>query len=210
MKPVPPVTEAPALELERFLPYRFSVLANTMSAAIASAYAERFALTIPEWRVLAVLAATPGLSAAQVVRRTAMDKVAVSRAVTGLVRARRVERTVEEFDRRRSRLQLTVRGQSVYHEVVPFAQAYEHALLRGLPARSRQQLDSLLDELLRRAGTVRIPGPPRPAKPVAAAPRSVAAEAAATAGRHAVLPAPRPASAGAPPPRAVRSAPRHT
>ena len=202
MKPVPPVTEAPALELERFLPYRFSVLANTMSAAIASAYAERFALTIPEWRVLAVLAAAPGLSAAQVARRTAMDKVAVSRAVTALVRARRVERTVEEFDRRRSRLQLTARGQALYREVVPFAQAYEHALLRGLPARSRQQLDTLLDELLRRAGTVRSAGLARPGKPRGAVPRSAAA-------RHPVLPAPRPA-AGTPPPRAMRSTLRHS
>ena len=164
MKPVPPVTEAPALELERFLPYRFSLLANTMSAAIAGAYAERFALTIPEWRVLAVLAAAPGLSAAQVGRRTAMDKVAVSRAVTGLVRARRVERTVEEFDRRRSRLQLTARGQAVYREVMPFAQAYEQALLRGLPMRSRQQLDGLLEELQRRAGAVRMAGLSQPAR----------------------------------------------
>jgi DNA-binding MarR family transcriptional regulator len=144
------------LELDRFLPYRLSVLANTMSVAIAAAYAERFGLSIPEWRVMAVLAQEPGLSAAQVATRTAMDKVAVSRAVASLSRSRRIERTLEQTDRRRSRLQLTAKGLAVYREVVPFALAYEDAVLRGLPPRARQKLDVLLDDLLERARTLRV------------------------------------------------------
>jgi hypothetical protein len=44
------------LHLERFLPYRLSLLANTVSAAIADAYSTRHDMTIPEWRVMAVLA----------------------------------------------------------------------------------------------------------------------------------------------------------
>jgi len=39
-----------ALRLETFLPYRLSVLANEVSTRLASVYAERFGLTIPEWR----------------------------------------------------------------------------------------------------------------------------------------------------------------
>jgi len=169
-----------ALELERFLPYRLSVLANTMSAALADAYAERFQLSIPEWRVLAVLAPAPGLSSAQVSERTAMDKVAVSRAVASLTRARRIERSVEESDRRRSSLRLTTRGIAVYNEVVPWALAYQDALMRGMSPRARESLDALLDDLQRRARTIRTqridPNPrthagtatasrPRPTKP---------------------------------------------
>ena len=52
-----------ALELERFLPYRLSVLTNIISSRIARTYSEQFGLTIPEWRVIAVLARYPGLSA---------------------------------------------------------------------------------------------------------------------------------------------------
>lgn len=155
MKPSPPADPSRSLELERFLPYRLSVLANTLSAALAETYADRFQLSIPEWRVLAVLARSPGLSAAQVAERTAMDKVAVSRAVASLVRARRIERGVEASDRRRSHLRLTPRGQSVYDEVAPCALAYEESVLRGLPVRSRAALSSLLDELLRRARALR-------------------------------------------------------
>jgi DNA-binding MarR family transcriptional regulator len=148
---VPPRT----LELDRFLPYRLSVLANTISAAMAAAYAERFDLSTSEWRIIAVLARSPGLSSAQVAERTAMDKVAVSRAVAALVRARRVERSVEESDRRRSRLRLTAKGIAVYEEVVPWALACEDAVLRGLPGRARRHLDLLLDELQRRARALR-------------------------------------------------------
>ena len=172
VKSAPPADPPPALELERFLPYRLSVLANTMSSAIAAVYAERFALTIPEWRVLAVLALHPGLSAAQVAERTAMDKVAVSRAVTSLVRARRLERCVEEADRRRSHLRLTARGEAVYREVVPLARAYEDAVLRGLPARARHSLDVLLTELQRRARSLRAARLPAGARARAVAARS--------------------------------------
>ena len=60
-------TEAPArLDLDRFLPYRLSVLTNHVSDAIARQYSERFDLTIPEWRVMAALGNTPGLSASEV------------------------------------------------------------------------------------------------------------------------------------------------
>jgi len=174
VKPAIPADPSRPLELERFLPYRLSVLANTMSAAIADAYAERFQLSIPEWRVLAVLARAPGLSAAQVAERTAMDKVAVSRAVASLARARRIERNVEESDRRRSHLALTARGLAVYEEVVPWALAYEEAVLRGVPVRSRAKLAALLDDLLARVRTIRtarIEPIPRPAAPSSGAAR---------------------------------------
>ena len=84
------MTRREKLHLDRFLPYRLSVLSNTVSSAIAAAYFVNFGLTIPEWRVMAILAANPGLSAAEVTARTAMDKVAVSRAVAALLAVGRV------------------------------------------------------------------------------------------------------------------------
>ena len=65
------MTRREKLHLEGFLPYRLSVLSNTVSSAIAAAYFANFGLTIPEWRVMAVLAANPGLSAAEVTAREA-------------------------------------------------------------------------------------------------------------------------------------------
>src|SRR5215468_11360686 len=78
------------LELERFVPYRLSILSNRVSRAIAARYAKAFDLTIPEWRVIAVLGRRPGQTAKEVAEATEMDKVAVSRAVAKLVRAKRL------------------------------------------------------------------------------------------------------------------------
>jgi DNA-binding MarR family transcriptional regulator len=139
------------LALDGFLPYRLSVLSNVVSAAIAAHYATRFSLSIPEWRVMAVLAMEPGLSAAEVAARTAMDKVAVSRAVSSLMRARRLERRVAAGDRRRSVLQLSAAGVSVYEKVVPVALHYERSLLQPLSATDRRHLDRLLRTLQQRA-----------------------------------------------------------
>jgi DNA-binding MarR family transcriptional regulator len=139
------------LVLEHFVPYRLSVVTNIVSTAIAGAYAKRFGLSIPEWRVIAVLGLEPGLSAAQVAERTAMDKVAVSRAVSTLLRSRRIARGFANADRRRSVLRLTRSGENVYWRVVPFARRYERELLADLSANERVRLDRLLAHLQRRA-----------------------------------------------------------
>jgi DNA-binding MarR family transcriptional regulator len=139
------------LHLENFLPYRLSVLSNTVSGAIAAAYFTHFGLSIPEWRVMAVLAANPGLSSAEVTARTAMDKVAVSRAVAALLAAGRLRRTMAKTDRRRTHLELTPAGTRVYGQVVPVALNYERHLIAPLSARDHATLDRILRVLLDRA-----------------------------------------------------------
>ena len=136
-----------ALELERFLPYRLSVLSNRISDAIAREYSQRFALGVTEWRVMAVLGRWPGLSASDVARRTAMDKVAVSRAVARLLEAGRLLREAHGDDRRRSVLRLSPAGQAIHDEVVPHAIAFEHRLLDGIGTTERESLFRLLDRL---------------------------------------------------------------
>ncbi|MFU8896431.1 MAG: MarR family winged helix-turn-helix transcriptional regulator [Gammaproteobacteria bacterium] len=140
-----------SLVLENFLPYRLSVLSNRLSAAIAESYSRRFGLSIPEWRVMAVLAREAGLSAAEVAERTAMDKVAVSRAVSRLLATGRARRETATGDRRRSMLELTPEGRRIYTRITPALRKYEAALLTGLDARERQALDGLLSRLEARA-----------------------------------------------------------
>ncbi|MGH8135970.1 MAG: MarR family winged helix-turn-helix transcriptional regulator [Steroidobacteraceae bacterium] len=146
-----PQSTTPALDLEQFLPYRLSVLSNTVSTALAGAYARRFGLSIPQWRVIAALARSPGLSAAAVAERTAMDKVAVSRALAGLTRSGRVRRALARNDRRRSVLTLTARGYEVYSRIVPYALEYERRLLAELAPAEQSVLQAVLTRLLKRA-----------------------------------------------------------
>ncbi|MEJ0042528.1 MAG: MarR family winged helix-turn-helix transcriptional regulator [Rhizomicrobium sp.] len=139
------------LELEHFLPYRLSVLSNRVSDAIARQYSDRFGLSIPEWRVMAVLGGTSGLSARDVAERTAMDKVQVSRAVEALVRARRAARAEDRLDGRVSRLALTAKGRAIYDEVVPLALHLEEVFLSALAPEERRQFDALMAKLARQA-----------------------------------------------------------
>jgi len=142
---------ADRLHLEHFVPYRLSVLTNIVSMSIAEAYEREFGLSIPQWRVLAVLARYPDLSAIEVAERTAMDKVAVSRAVQGLLAAGRLVRAYDSGDRRRTRLRLSSAGQSVYTRVAPLALSYEKKLLDALSATDRRALDRLVGRLIERA-----------------------------------------------------------
>jgi DNA-binding MarR family transcriptional regulator len=142
---------ADKLHLDRFVPYRLSVLSNIVSMSIAQTYEREFGLTIPQWRVLAVLSRYPNLSAVEVAQRAAMDKVAVSRAVQGLVTARRVARALHSDDRRKSVLRLTANGRSVYSRVAPLALGYEKRLLSALSATERRTLERLIGRLMERA-----------------------------------------------------------
>lgn len=139
------------LVLEKFLPYRLSVVSNRLSASIAQAYSRRFGLSIPEWRVMAVLAPSPGLSAAEVAERTAMDKVAVSRAVSRLLATGRARRETAAGDRRRSVLELTADGQRIYRRIVPALLRYQAELLGGLSDAQHRALDVALQRLEQRA-----------------------------------------------------------
>lgn len=142
---------APALLLDRFVPYRLAILSNLVSGAIARAYQARFGIAIPEWRIIAVLGLGEALSANQVGARTEMDKVQVSRAVRRLLQLGLISRAFEREDRRRSRLALSKKGQRIYAEVAPFALATERDLLNALSTGEHAQLDALLTKLTAQA-----------------------------------------------------------
>lgn len=137
------------LDLEHFLPYRLSVVSNRISQHIAEIYMARFGIGITEWRVIAVLGREPGLSANGVAERTAMDKVAVSRALARMLERGLVQRDTHGDDRRRSVLELSAAGYGIYDDVVPMALARERALLAHFAEGEKAQLEALLEKLAR-------------------------------------------------------------
>jgi len=144
----PATAEHAPLQLEHFLPYRLSILSNTISQAIADDYQRRYDISVTEWRVMAVLGRFEGLSAREVAERTAMDKVAVSRALARLVDAGRVDRATHDSDKRRSVLSLTAAGWTMHDEVAPMARAREREVLAKLNGEEQVWLTRILDKLL--------------------------------------------------------------
>jgi DNA-binding MarR family transcriptional regulator len=135
------------LILEDFLPYRLSILANLVSKAVARLYEDRFDLKLPEWRIMAVLGRSPGHSASDIVEITAMDKVAISRALARLMAMGRIESQDDPADGRRQRLKLSKQGRKIYEEIVPLAKSVEVRLLDRLGRAEIAQLDMLITTL---------------------------------------------------------------
>lgn len=137
------------LVLEHYVPYRLSVLSNRVSGMIARAYKDKFALSVTEWRIMAVLGEYPGSSADQISRRTQTEKSLISRALQRLLKRRLVKRQTNLEDRRRQHLQLTKTGQDIYRQVVPISLSYEKELLACFNDRERASFNKLIDKLNR-------------------------------------------------------------
>jgi DNA-binding MarR family transcriptional regulator len=140
------------LRLDAYLPYRLSVASNAVSGLIARAYQDRFGLTVPQWRLICVLAEDGGLTQGQLVARTVMDKVTVSRAAQGLLNRHLVARSEHQADGRSHVLALTQEGSGLHAEIAPLALAYEAALISGLAPEEVALLKRLLARLQGAAG----------------------------------------------------------
>ncbi len=139
------------LILEKYLPYRLARLSTTVSATVARAYDKAWGLSIPEWRVIAILGRHPGLSAVEVAEQTFLDKVAVSRAVTKLIKAGRIDRQFADADRRRSILNLSEEGREVHDGVAALALEFERELLEGIDGEEVERFNAVMDKLLDKA-----------------------------------------------------------
>ncbi len=139
-----PAPHNDAFKLEDFLPYRLSVAASRVSRMFARRYSEAYGLSIPEWRVLAVIGRFDTLSPSAVGELAAMDKVKVSRAAASLVARGLLRQSHDPTDGRGRLLRLTRRGISVYEGMVPLACELESQLAEGL---SRTEWSVLLKAL---------------------------------------------------------------
>ena len=146
-----PNSTVATLRLNDYLPYRLSVAANAVSRLIARSYERQFGLTIPQWRLLAVLADEGPLTQQALCGRTIMDKVTVMRAARGLLRRRLIRRLPNAQDGRSHRLVLTAGGRTLYQRIVPLALAYQAQVLSGIGRREITRLQRLLRRVERAA-----------------------------------------------------------
>ena len=136
-----------AFDLSSFLPFRLTVLSNRLTRRVARFYGERFKLTAPEWRTIAVLGQHGAMTANAVILQTTMDKVRVSRAVAKLLKAGHITRIADPQDRRRAILDLTPAGSDIYRQIVPLVQEVEAEILAVLTAEDRSRLEQALGRI---------------------------------------------------------------
>ena len=137
----------PKLVLAEFLPYQLSITSNAVSDLIARAYRGRFALKIPEWRLMAVLGEVVSATQRELVAATAMDKVTVNRASKALEERGLIGRAPNAADRRSHHLALTGTGRELYEQIVPQALAIEAELEKILGSGEAKALEAMLAQL---------------------------------------------------------------
>lgn len=139
--------------LADFLPYQLSITSNAVSDRIAQVYRARFALTIPEWRVMAVLGDAGSLTQRELTGATRMDKVAVNRACKALAERGLVARSPNATDGRSHHLELSAEGRAMHGEIMPTALDMERKLFACLSGAEVAQFKMLLNKIQERAGT---------------------------------------------------------
>ena len=119
-------------DLDSFLPYQLIVVATRLSREFSTLYHQKFAISVPEWRVVAHLAKSGTVSVREIHERVDMDKPKVSRAASRLEENGYVRKTQNPKDGRLVALTLTQKGQDMMAELIPVAENFNAKLLDSL------------------------------------------------------------------------------
>ena len=118
--------------LHNFFPYLVRIFYRAVSGSVSRVYGSEFDLSVSEWRTMAVLGPYGVLSATEIVERSSIDKVNVSRAIKGLQKRGYLKRDIDGEDKRKAVLRLTGDGRQTYTLLIPMIKAIEDQLLNGL------------------------------------------------------------------------------
>lgn len=100
------------------------------------------------YTALTVLAARPGLSNAQLARRSFMTPQGMNQALAVLTEGGFVRRKPDKQNRRIQRIELTARGRRVVEECAGRVEQLEEKLLSSLSQHERSELNSLLQTIV--------------------------------------------------------------
>lgn len=135
------------LSVHDFLTTLFSHTSNGLRRAITLPYAERFDLSVSEWRILSVLAHTGSLPFPDVVAEAAADKAQVSRTLQLLGKRGLVKLEQPPTGRKGMVCHMTAKGQALYAQVMPVARRSQAAMILTLTPEERRTLYSVLHKL---------------------------------------------------------------
>jgi DNA-binding MarR family transcriptional regulator len=124
------------------------VFSNLIGRAFYGPLERRHGVTITEWRIMLTLFQQPGATAAEIVERWAMEKMAASRAIRQLERRGWVARRQRSKDRRSYALTLTPEGRANCETVLPAANARYREILGCLSRSETKQFERLLRRVI--------------------------------------------------------------
>jgi DNA-binding MarR family transcriptional regulator len=147
------------MDREASVPFLMVAVSNKLVASASQVYMRHYGLGIMEWRVMALLAADPGITAKDISVLSGVTAGSVSRAIKALKRLRYLEVSNDVEDNRRSFLKLNTAGMALHNRVIISALQRETLLLTGF---SRAERRSLLDYLKRLLANIALVSAHRP------------------------------------------------
>lgn len=122
-------------------------LSNTLALYSARHYRQLFGVTLPEWRVMSIVASRGGTTARDISRVLATDKAWVGLSVKRLARRGYLTRAADKQDSRRILLSLTRQGKEAHDAIMAVARRRQRRLLATLPGGVAEALSAGLDRL---------------------------------------------------------------
>ncbi len=122
---------SPRFVLEDHFYYLLSQIVGRRNRRIAQKL-RPFGVTMPKWRVLAVLHERPTATMTQLADFTTIDRTTLTRTLDQMVRDRLVERCVDTRDRRSIRIHLTPKGARVFDRILPLVIEENDYSTRGI------------------------------------------------------------------------------
>lgn len=134
-------------DLNSYIPCQLAAVSHSIRRSLACVLEEQFDISLPEWKVLAIVAKNPNLSAVSVAGLAQIDTVAVSRAVTKLLDRNLILRELDTQDRRCSMLKLSSEGVELHNRITPFAAGLQTDLLKDLSDDEKRVLKKAIKSL---------------------------------------------------------------
>jgi DNA-binding MarR family transcriptional regulator len=141
-----PVTSRKIYDLSDRIPF----LINRVGVGIvdlATPGLKQVHITIPLWRMLAVLAHRGELRQIDLADATSLDPPTVSRLITGAVKKGFVTRTRSSTNNREVTVRLTKKGLAIVDELVPKMFAHEEVALGDLPEKDVAMVKDVLRKM---------------------------------------------------------------
>jgi len=127
------------------------VLSNRVERAFYVEIERKFGVTLAEWRVLLTLTSEPGVSAAEITNRWAMEKMSVNRVIQRLVNRRFVTRDRDPDDARSYKLEMTTKGRELYEKIAPSVEKRDSELMAAIDSDEVDAMVRALQKIIRRA-----------------------------------------------------------
>jgi DNA-binding MarR family transcriptional regulator len=136
------------LPLDSSLFFKLVRVVNLTARPFQAGMGKANQLTLNEWRVMVVLASHPGSAATDVAEATGLDKMSVSRALSGLGRLDRVVLKSDSSDQRRSEVYLSAAGRKLFARIGSHAIQREAELFNGVSSQELKAMGNTLDKLV--------------------------------------------------------------